>query len=195
MWMEQPYLLGLVAGPAGMEGKGRIGWNVDWVCSLAELTVTRTLQNRLCRTGRRDRASSSTAATAGRLKHGRHHRSWLLRTPTTCDIRKSHTGNSSNRPISTEYLCRFQQRNCSLPSSLFLSLSSSSSRACEKSSFPTVRALINDLCLVAEWLALTHSYSLIGRLPPATNGTWLNTARGTWARHVRAPIETLTRLE
>ncbi|KAK1519871.1 hypothetical protein CPAR01_15364, partial [Colletotrichum paranaense] len=47
--------------------------------------------------------------------------------------------------------------------------------------------------LVAEWSALTHSNSLIGRLPPATIGTWLNTAGAPGRGMSGPPIESLTR--
>ncbi|KAK1985124.1 hypothetical protein LZ30DRAFT_394733 [Colletotrichum cereale] len=145
MWMEQPCWPWAPARRGW--GEGRIAWTVDWVCCLVELTVTRTLQNRLCRKGRRDRASSSAAAAAGKRKHGTTALGFCGRLPpTTRDIRIPHrhfVEQTHHDRVSRDVHSVADNKTVdSQP--IFLSFSFSPSSACEKPSFPIVRALVND---------------------------------------------------
>ncbi|KAK1725335.1 uncharacterized protein BDZ83DRAFT_305376 [Colletotrichum acutatum] len=107
----------------------------------------------------------------------------------------SHTGSPWTRPISTDRLrsptlsC-FQPRSRWFSSSTFFLQSHAKSRHFPSSELYEQREFAG---LVAEWSALTHSNSLIGRLPPATIGTWLNTAGAPGRGMSGPPIESLTR--
>lgn len=146
--------------------------------------------------GRRDRARRSSGNGRQR-RHGSTTtaQDFCGRLPRRHSMSASHTGSPWTRPISTDRLrrptlSRFQPRTRWFSSSTFPLQSHAKSRHFPSSELYEQREFAG---LVAEWSALTHSNSLIGRLPPATIGTWLNTAGAPGRGMSGPPIESLTR--